>query len=101
MNGEEGRVTAVTILNQTYQVRGASDPEYLQELAGYVDRKMTELSRSTPTVDTLRIAVLAALNIADDLQRVKQERDDLLRRVQQRAERMQAMLEPWTGDEAP
>jgi cell division protein ZapA len=56
----------VTIYGRTYHLRGDSDPEYLQELADLVDGKMREVSDATETADTLKVAILAALNIADD-----------------------------------
>ncbi len=56
----------VEIYDQSYNLRG-SDPEYIQKLADYVDAKMRAVAEHTSTVDSLRVAVLAALNIADEL----------------------------------
>jgi cell division protein ZapA len=56
----------VEIFGQTYSVRGGEDPRYLEELAAYVDKQMREISRAGTAVDTLKIAILAALNIADE-----------------------------------
>jgi cell division protein ZapA len=56
----------VEIFGQTYAVRGGADPRYIEELAAYVDKQMREVSRGGAAVDTLKIAVLAALNIADE-----------------------------------
>lgn len=58
--------TSVTILGRTYRLRGEDDGAYLQELAAFVDEKMREVETATGTADTLRIAILASLNIADD-----------------------------------
>ena len=58
--------TPVTICGLTYHLRGHGDPEYLQELARIVDGKMRELAKATRTSDTTKVAVLAALNLADD-----------------------------------
>src|SRR5664279_4680646 len=55
----------VEIYDQTYQLRG-SDPEYIGKLADYVDTKMRVIAQQASTVDSLRVAVLAALNIADE-----------------------------------
>ena len=55
----------VEIYDQTYQLRG-SDPEYIGKLADYVDTKMRVVAQQASTVDSLRVAVLAALNIADE-----------------------------------
>ena len=55
----------VEIFDQAYNLRG-SDPEYILKLADYVDTKMRAVSEQTHTVDSARLAVLAALNIADE-----------------------------------
>ena len=56
----------VDIYDQVYQLRG-TDPEYIEKLASIVDAKMRAVSAHGTTVDSLRVAVLAALNIADEL----------------------------------
>jgi cell division protein ZapA len=68
---------SVEIYDQTYHLR-AHDPEYIQKLAETVDSKMRAVSANGNTVDSLRVAVLAALNIADELMRL-QEHCRLLR----------------------
>ena len=55
----------VEIFDQAYNLRG-SDPEYILKLAEYVDAKMRAVAEATNTIDTVRLAVLAALNIADE-----------------------------------
>jgi len=55
----------VEIFDQAYNLRG-SDPDYILKLADYVDSKMRAVSEQTSTVDSVRLAVLAALNIADE-----------------------------------
>ncbi len=56
----------VEIYDQVYQLRG-TDPQYIERLAAVVDAKMRAVSAHGATVDSLRVAVLAALNIADEL----------------------------------
>ena len=51
-------------------MRGQLDPEYLRALARFVDEKMRSIAARTHTVDSLRTAVLAAMNIADDYHRL-------------------------------
>jgi cell division protein ZapA len=68
---------SVDIYDQTYHLR-AHDPEYIEKLACTVDSKMRAVSASGNTADSLRVAVLAALNIADELMRL-QEHCRLLR----------------------
>jgi len=59
--------TEVEIFGAVYSVRGSDDRGYLQGLADLVDRKMREVAQHVNTADTARIAILAALNLADEL----------------------------------
>src|SRR5687768_3278098 len=61
----------VEIYNQTYSIRSDGDSEYLMQLADFVDGRMREISSGTLTVDSLKVAILAALHIADELHRLK------------------------------
>ncbi len=61
---------AVEIYDQVYQLTGP-DPDYIERLAASVDAKMRAVSAQGSTVDSLRVAVLAALNIADELARLR------------------------------
>ena len=56
----------VEIYNQTYNIRSDGDTEYIIQLAEFVDSRMREISSGTLTVDSLKVAILAALHIADD-----------------------------------
>jgi len=60
----------VEIFDQAYNLRG-TDPEYILKLADYVDSKMRAVASATNTIDTVRLAVLAALNIADEYHLLK------------------------------
>src|SRR5215471_17446074 len=64
----------VEIFDQAYNLRG-SDPDYILKLAEYVDGKMRAVAEQTHTVDTARLAVLAALNIADEYHLLKRNHD--------------------------
>src|ERR1700744_3919563 len=66
----------VDIYDQVYQLRG-TDPEYIEKLASIVDAKMRAVSAHGTTVDSLRVAVLAALNIADELTALRARYDAL------------------------
>ncbi|HUC29083.1 MAG TPA: cell division protein ZapA [Candidatus Acidoferrum sp.] len=65
----------VEIFDQAYNLRG-SDPEYILKLAEYVDSKMRAVAEATNTIDTVRLAVLAALNIADEYHLLKKKQQD-------------------------
>ena len=68
--------TTVEIFGQTYSVRGEGDPDYLVELARFVDTRMRDVAAQVSTVDPMKIAILAALNIADEFSRFRKERED-------------------------
>ncbi len=95
-NGESsaGSVTVkIEIYDQSYNVNADGNEEYLKELADFVDGKMRSIAESTRMVDSLKVAVLAALNIADEtftLRRRQQELDGPLRK---RVEKCVAMVE--------
>ena len=61
----------VEIYDQSYVMKGELDEEYVQALARMVDAKMRSIATRTRTVDTLRVAVLAAMNIADECQQLR------------------------------
>ena len=65
--------TTIHVFGHEYTVRGVEDPEYVRRVASYVDRRMREIARGSGQVSSIRIAVLAALNITDELFR---ERED-------------------------
>src|SRR5690349_25167803 len=67
--------TIVEIFGQSYNVRGDGDPNYLAELARFVDSRMREVAAQVATVDPVKIAILAALNIADEFSRFRKQRE--------------------------
>ncbi|MGC2237891.1 MAG: cell division protein ZapA [Pyrinomonadaceae bacterium] len=81
MNGIKGKSDGaaqsirVEIYNQTYNIRSDGDNEYIMRLAEYVDGKMREISSGTLTVDSLKVAILAALHIADEFHQLKHQQE--------------------------
>ena len=89
----------VEIYDQVYHLRGV-DPAYIEHLAAMVDEKMRAVSAQGGTVDSLRVAVLAALNIADELSGLRAIHNDLLgsqlktqSSLQSRAQSLAGMLD--------
>ena len=72
----ENQSIAVDIYDQIYHLRG-TDTVYIERLAAIVDAKMRAVSAHGGTVDSLRVAVLAALNIADELCTARQRHDQI------------------------
>jgi cell division protein ZapA len=85
----------VEIFDQAYNLRG-TDPEYILKLAEYVDSKMRAVAEATNTIDTARLAVLAALNIADEYHLLKKKQDsgatDYLKRAHLLADALDEVL---------
>jgi len=75
-NTEVPQSINVEIYDQIYHLRGV-DPAYIQQLATIVDGKMRAVSAHGNTVDSLRVAVLAALNIADELTTLRERYETL------------------------
>ena len=84
VNDSQTAGVRVEIFDQAYNLRG-SDPEYILKLAEYVDAKMRAVAEATNTIDTVRLAVLAALNIADEFHLLKRTKDNGASDYQQRA----------------
>ena len=82
------RVVRVEILGQRYAIRSSLDEHYVQELAAYVADKMRVASDTTPNTDILRLAILTALNLADEVFRC---RDGARRRTAEVTERAAAL----------
>ncbi len=87
-----GRVD-VEIFGKVYTVRGDKDPDYVRRVAEFVDRKMREISQVTETVSTSRIAILASLNIADELMTLLEESEELRLRMRGLTDRIETSLE--------
>jgi cell division protein ZapA len=67
----------IEIYNQSYNVSADENEEYIAQLAAFVDEKMRSVAEATRTVDSVRVAVLAALNIADELHTLRKSEGGL------------------------
>jgi cell division protein ZapA len=86
----------VEIYDQVYQLRGTDAP-HIERLAAAVDAKMRAVSAHGATVDSLRVAVLAALNIADELAAANARYDSLLSTLSTQQASMQTSVQSRTG----
>jgi cell division protein ZapA len=89
---EKPNLVHVEIFGQTYAVRAGGEPNFVEELAAQVDAQMREVSKQSGAVDTVRIAVLAALNIAAELREARARIDEADDRVRLRAEMLARVL---------
>lgn len=96
--GARSTTTAVEIFGSVYYVRGSdNDGDSLRELASIVDVKMREVAEQVSTVDTAKLAVLVALNLADELNRCQKiqegERDEVREKVRQLTTELEQVLQ--------
>lgn len=87
----------IEIYDQMYNVQADGDEAYVKELASFVDGKMRSVAEATHTVDSLRVAVLAALNIADEYFTLRQRQDQIEGPLRKRVERCVSLVEKALG----
>jgi cell division protein ZapA len=87
------RLVPVEILGQRYPIRSSLDERYVAQLAHYVDQKMRAAADMAPTEDSVRVAVVAALNIADEFFRWRDEDSTLYRSLIDRTSRIEQMVD--------
>ena len=93
MTDDASRVVTVEIMGQRYPIRSALDIEYITHLADYVDQKIQSATAHSTGAATVRIAVLAALNIADEYFRVRDNNTGGDDRLQRRTDEIEQMVD--------
>ena len=86
------KAVKVTIYGQEYPIRGRGDLEYIKKVARYVDERMIQIEEQTAITSPSRLAILAALNIADELFSLQRERDQLLNDFEAKAREISEYL---------
>lgn len=89
----ETNATTVEIFGREYRIKGVADEGYIQSVAKYVDEKMREVSKGTSLPSQDRLAILAALNIADELFQQRQESTDGFTNIERKAESILSLLD--------
>lgn len=82
MDGKKGTGTnrvKVEIFNQEYVVKGNENAEYIEMLAAYVDRRMRMIEQRNHSLSIVKVAVLTALNLADELNKLQEDYDELVK----------------------
>lgn len=88
-----GSIVQVDIHGQRYSVRSELDPHYVNELATFVDEKMQAVARELASADPVRIAVIAAINISDELYRARQDSQGNEGRLNARAAEIERIVD--------
>jgi len=89
---ESGKVK-VTILGQTYNIKGDTSSEYIMKLADYVNQKMEEIGSNVPGGNSLQLAILASLNIADEYFQVKKISNGIEEAIEDKTKEIISLLE--------
>lgn len=74
---------AVSIFNEEYVVKGEENPEYIEMLASFVDRRMKMIQQRNPNLSSTKVAVLTALNLADELNKLQEDYDELVKNLEE------------------
>jgi cell division protein ZapA len=88
----------VQIFGHSYTIRGEADQEYILDVAAYVDRKMREITEKLPVASLSKVAILASLNIADELFKERAQREARDQSFQDRTARLNAVLDDLFAD---
>ncbi len=83
----------VSVANQRLSLKTDAKQEYVKELASFVDNKLNEVRKAACTHTTQSLALLAALNIADELYQLRESHENLKRRVREKSRRILRSLE--------
>jgi cell division protein ZapA len=89
----DSQVVSVEIRGQRYPIRSDLDAKYVNGLATYVDEKIRAASETSPSGDSLRLAVIAALNIADELFRCQDVQSERRGALAERAEALERLVD--------
>ena len=90
--------TQIQIFGQTYNIQGGSDPTQTREAAEVVDQKMGMIASQLRSPDGYRIAVLAALHLADEYISLHRKFDALEEQVESKSSHISELLDEMEGD---
>lgn len=90
---QEPESVTVSIFGKEYTLRGAPEADYVRDVAAFVDQRMNEVARGASVASTARVAILAAVNIADELFREQRRRLEDQATLEDRSERLSHLLD--------
>ncbi len=83
----------VTIMGQKFVVRSDSTEEYVKEVAAFVDGRMSEILKKTKSISNLNVAILAAMNIADEFYKFRDKKDESCQLVAKKIEEVVELID--------
>lgn len=85
--------TEVYILGQKYTIKGDEPEEYIRELASFVDKKLKEVYNTAPNITPVKASILAALDIADELFKMKTQQDEMTKHIEEKAAKLASLFD--------
>jgi len=85
--------TEVYILGQKYTIRGDAPEEYIRELASFVDKKLKEVYSSSPNITPVKASILGALDIADELFKLRKEQEEMTKHITEKTETLVSLFD--------
>ncbi|MFQ5706172.1 MAG: cell division protein ZapA [bacterium] len=97
---QDNNVLKINIYGTEYPIKGDAETnrEYIQKVAEYVDQKMREIDQNTQSKSSLKVAILAALNITDELFREREEKDLLNANIGGKIKNLSNLLDHYLKD---
>lgn len=83
----------INILGQHYSIKGDASEEHIKKLAAYVDEKLKEIYAANPNITPLKASILASLNIADELYRIRDEQETATRNIEEKANALTGLFD--------
>ena len=93
----EPESVTVTIFGKSYTLKGEADADYVQEVAAFVNERMSEVADASAVTSTAKVAILAAINIADELFREQQKRLQTMATLEDRSVQIAHLLDEEVG----
>jgi cell division protein ZapA len=85
--------TEVYILGQKYTIKGDAPGEYIKELASFVDKKLKEVYNAAPNITPVKASILAALDIADELFKMKNQQEEMTKHIEEKTETLASLFD--------
>jgi cell division protein ZapA len=83
----------VYILGQKYTIKGDASEKHIEMLAGYVDEQIKEVLDKAPNIAPLNAAILAAMNMAEEIHKLKAEQEDISKYIEEETEKLARLLD--------
>ena len=83
----------INILGQHYTIKGDASEEHIKRLAAYVDEKLKEIHAANPNITPLKASILASLNIAEELYRLRDEHETAARNIEEKANALTGLFD--------